>query len=81
MILFICWKKGWTKPTKGSFIATSVIFGIIGAILTGLGTNDSDACVSPKSAGILGTILTGLGVILAAISSKDVPPPSPPPPH
>jgi hypothetical protein len=66
-------RRGWTRDFKRLTIATSVIFSIIGAILTGLATNDSDACVSPQSSGIFGTILTAIGVILAAVSSRDVP--------
>jgi hypothetical protein len=45
------------------------LFAICGAVLTGLGTNDSDAFVDVRSASIIGTVYTGFGIVLAAIAS------------
>jgi NADH:ubiquinone oxidoreductase subunit 5 (subunit L)/multisubunit Na+/H+ antiporter MnhA subunit len=50
-------------------IFVSLVFAIVGAVLTGLASNDSKACVSFQTAGTLGTILTGIGIILAAAAS------------
>lgn len=63
-----------TREAKVCSIVTSVLCSIVGAILTGLGTLDSSACVNLQWASIVGAILVGIGIILAAISSEDTAP-------
>lgn len=54
---------------KVGLILNSILFSVIGAVLTGLQTNDSDACVSFRAAGVIGTIFTALGIMFAAVTS------------
>jgi hypothetical protein len=63
-----CNRDNWNR-SKPALILTSLLFAIVGAILTGLGVNDDDECVSFRTAGIVGTIYTGIGIILVAITS------------
>lgn len=54
---------------KTAFITTAVLFALTGAILSGVGASDSDACINLKITSICGTIYTGIGILLAAVAS------------
>jgi len=54
---------------KTAFITTAVLFAITGAVLSGVGASDSDACINLKATSIFGTIYTGIGILLAALAS------------
>lgn len=57
------------NPVKCLFVWTSLLCSVAGAILSGLGVIDSDACVNQLLAGVFGALLTGVGIIFAAVAS------------
>lgn len=56
---------------RNGAILCAMLFSAVGAVLTGIGTNDPTACVNTQKAGIVGTVYTGMGIILAAFASYD----------
>lgn len=57
---------------KTAFITTAVLFAIAGAVLSGVGASDLDACINLKITSIFGTIYTGIGILLAALASYPI---------
>jgi hypothetical protein len=72
-VIVDCIRFGWRFSSKAALMTASVFYTVIGATLSGLGSNDPKACVDLRKTSIFGTILTGIGIILSAWASRTNP--------
>jgi protein-S-isoprenylcysteine O-methyltransferase Ste14 len=72
-VIVDCFRFGARFSSKAALMTASVLYAVIGAILSELGSNDPKACVDLRITSIFGTILTGIGIILSAWASRTNP--------
>lgn len=68
-VIVDCFRFGARFSSKAALMTASVLYAVIGAILSGLGSNDPKACIDLRITSIFGTILTGIDIILSAWAS------------